>query len=399
MEKSFRSTALTIFAVLTAISTLLLISVGGIVTSKGVGMSVPDWPTTYGYNMFFFPFSKWEGGIFHEHSHRLLASLVGLFTVILAVWLHGRPARRFLRVFGFLLVAFSVMIAIFTQGRLQTASVMALCGFVSVALSFGWPGNLPAPGWVRRLGLAAVGAVLLQGLLGGLRVTLYKDQIGIFHGVLAQLFFCLVCLLAFVASTKWEEIGLVRTQSPGIRSFGILLTLLVVVQLGLGATMRHQHAGLAIPDFPLAYGGWWPATDEHSLIKYNQNKLDVGTNKAVTSFQIQLQMTHRVTACIILLASLLLLKKTAWNLGWKLPLTRISAVLVALVLVQFSLGAFTIWSDKAADIATAHVAVGALTLAGCFLFSTMAWKSMPQASREILLAHAAGSPSILQESH
>ena len=75
------------FAWLTAGATLFLICSGGMVTSKGVGLAVPDWPTTFGYNMFFFPVSKWVGGIFFEHTHRLIASVVGFLTIILAVWL------------------------------------------------------------------------------------------------------------------------------------------------------------------------------------------------------------------------------------------------------------------------------------------------------------------------
>src|ERR1700704_3206655 len=89
------------FAWLTAIATLLLICSGGMVTSKGVGLAVPDWPTTFGYNMFFFPFSKWIGGIFFEHTHRLIASTVGLLTIILAVWLWRVENRGWLRNLGF----------------------------------------------------------------------------------------------------------------------------------------------------------------------------------------------------------------------------------------------------------------------------------------------------------
>src|SRR4051794_9133744 len=75
------------FAWLTLVATLLLICSGGMVTSKGVGLAVPDWPTTFGYNMFLFPVSKWVGGIFFEHTHRLIASTVGLLTIILAIWI------------------------------------------------------------------------------------------------------------------------------------------------------------------------------------------------------------------------------------------------------------------------------------------------------------------------
>src|SRR5947209_14998075 len=88
------------FALLTALATLALIGVGGLVTSHGVGMAVPDWPTTYGYNMFFFPVSKWIGGIFYEHTHRLVATFVGLLVVALTRWLGGRPSRLPLALIG-----------------------------------------------------------------------------------------------------------------------------------------------------------------------------------------------------------------------------------------------------------------------------------------------------------
>src|SRR3974390_663618 len=88
------------FAVLTAVATFFLLAVGGLVTSHGVGMAVPDWPNTYGYNMFLFPISKWVGGVFYEHSHRLIASMVGLLTSVLAVWLWVRETRRKARWIG-----------------------------------------------------------------------------------------------------------------------------------------------------------------------------------------------------------------------------------------------------------------------------------------------------------
>src|SRR5258706_2786224 len=100
MSRSVDNPSLNRFAWLTVAATLMLICVGGLVTSHGVGMSVPDWPTTYGYNMFFFPFSKWIGGIFYEHSHRLLASAVGFLTIILATWLWMQEQLRWLRWLG-----------------------------------------------------------------------------------------------------------------------------------------------------------------------------------------------------------------------------------------------------------------------------------------------------------
>src|SRR5206468_9079532 len=132
------------FAFLTAIATLFLICSGGMVTSKGVGLAVPDWPTTFGYNMFLFPVSRWVGGIFFEHVHRLVASSVGILTIILTLWLWFGESRR----------------------------------------------------WLRNLGLAALALVILQGVLGGLRVTLLKDEIGVFHACLAQMFFGLLVVIS-----------------------------------------------------------------------------------------------------------------------------------------------------------------------------------------------------------
>src|SRR5215475_13377550 len=81
------------FALFTACCTAFLIFVGGLVTSTESGLSVPDWPTTYGWNMFTFPYSKWVGGIFFEHGHRLLASFVGCLTVVLTVWMWAKEER------------------------------------------------------------------------------------------------------------------------------------------------------------------------------------------------------------------------------------------------------------------------------------------------------------------
>src|SRR5688572_17979306 len=153
MRRSNNNPWLHRFAVLTAVATLFLICVGGIVTSKGVGLAVPDWPSTFGYNMFFFPFSKWVGGVFYEHSHRLVASGVGLLTTILAVWLWLKESRR----------------------------------------------------WLRWLGIGAFLAVVLQGVLGGLRVVLFKDELGIVHATLGQLFFVLTCSIALFTSRWWPK--------------------------------------------------------------------------------------------------------------------------------------------------------------------------------------------------
>src|SRR6266513_2693741 len=182
------------FAWFTAVTTLFLICSGGMVTSKGVGLAVPDWPTTFGYNMFLFPASKWIGGIFFEHTHRLIASTVGLLTIILAAWLWLVDPRR----------------------------------------------------WVRMLGLAAVGAVILQGVLGGLRVTMLKDEIGIFHACLAQAFFGLIVIIALVTSRAWRAPATITGTNRNLRVIALITTPCIYLQLALCATMRHQHRDLAI---------------------------------------------------------------------------------------------------------------------------------------------------------
>ena len=349
------------FAVLAAVATLALVSLGGLVTSHGVGMAVPDWPNTNGYNMFFFPISQWIGGIFYEHTHRLLASTVGLLTSILALWLYGTKARPFMRWTGLFFLALAIATVIGVPKHAADALVLALTGVALAGASFVWPRCEPAPKWLRRLGLAAFCAVVLQGVLGGLRVVWLKDQIGIFHAALAQLFFALMCSIALFTSRWWSE-GTPKAEGR-IRIWDLLIpftTFLILCQLVLGATMRHQHAGLAIPDFPLAYGKLWPATDPASVALYNQHRLEVVDANPITAFQITLQMLHRLLAGLILVA----VACCAW-VSRKTPyvVRPLTLAWLGLILMQGFLGAATIWSNKAADIATAHVVVGALSLA------------------------------------
>ena len=130
--------------------------------------------------------------------------------------------------------------------------------------------------------------------------------------------------------------------------------------------MRHQHAGLAIPDFPLAYGKLWPATDPASVQLYNQHRLELTAVNPITATQVILQMVHRLVALAILGAVFW----SAWQFRFNASALRrfraprrLAYAWLGLILIQGLLGAATIWSDKAADIATAHVVVGALALA------------------------------------
>src|SRR5215204_5155333 len=129
MIKSSYHPRLHLIAVLTACATFPLIFMGGLVTSHGAGMSVPDWPNSYGYNMFLFPPRLWIGGIFYEHTHRLMGTVVGLLSIALCVAAWKTEPRR----------------------------------------------------WVRALAMAVLAVVIVQGILGGLRVVLVQLDLAIVH--------------------------------------------------------------------------------------------------------------------------------------------------------------------------------------------------------------------------
>ena len=300
------------FAVLNAIATFLLIGLGGLVTSHEAGMSVPDWPTTYGYNMFVFPVDKWIGGIFYEHSHRLLASVVGFLTTVLAVWLWLKDSRK----------------------------------------------------WIHWLGIAAFLLVIVQGILGGLRVRWQLDWLGVPHGAVAQTFLVLTAAIALFTSRWWLKSETEKQISVprGLRSHILYVTILIFAQLLIAATMRHQHAGLAITDFPAAYGKIWPATTPEAIANYNAHRPPGTIGNPITSFQVNLQMVHRFVAYAIFLGVAALPFLARKKLGGADWLTKFSWFWLALLATQIGLGAATVLSNKAADVTTAHVMVGALAL-------------------------------------
>src|ERR1051326_2102599 len=193
------------FAVLTALAALVLIAMGGVVTSHGAGMAVPDWPNTNGYNMFLFPVSKWVGGILYEHSHRLVASFVGVLVVGLTRWLGGRSSRLPLALVGLAeMLAGGVFLGMGGDWKGAGYFLPGIAGVVLLAAAV-WTRNEPAVRPLPLLGWIAFVAVQLQGLLGGLRVVLLKDEIGIFHATLAQLFFVLLCVIGLLTTRWWRE--------------------------------------------------------------------------------------------------------------------------------------------------------------------------------------------------
>ncbi len=390
------------FAVLTALATLGLICIGGLVTSHEAGMSVPDWPNSYHYNMFLFPPSKWVGGILYEHTHRLLASTVGLLVVALTRWLGGRESRRTLAIVGALEVLAGLVIFALWPTQKATGGFLTGIGGVVLLAALAWFRNKRSADPLPQLGWLAFALVQVQGLLGGLRVVLFKDQIGIFHAALAQLFFVLLCAIALLTSKWWMrrkgnlELGtwnLELRNGKGMQQIFLATTVLIFVQLILGATMRHQHAGLAIRDFPLAYGKLWPATDPASVARYNEHRVEITNYNPITAFQIQLQMVHRIVAVLILGAVTFCAWKAWRKFSWSSPMTKLAAFWLGLILCQVALGAATILSDKAADVATAHVLVGALSLATGALLSIIAVRSPMAARQAAVLSPAETRPS------
>jgi cytochrome c oxidase assembly protein subunit 15 len=292
------------FALFTACSTAFLIFVGGLVTSNQAGLSVPDWPTSYGWNMFTFPYSKWVGGIFYEHGHRLVASFVGFLTVILASWTWLRESRL----------------------------------------------------WLRVLSLIALFSVITQGILGGLTVKyLLPTSISMTHACLAQTFFCMTIALAFFTSPTWKH-GLPRVQDThqgiALTTLCALTTGCVYLQLLLGAWMRHTQSGLAIPDFPLAFGRVIPDFKD---------------------YHVAIHFAHRFGA-ILVVATIVWTFTRLWreHRQNKLLLRPAIAMLV-LVCAQLTFGALTIWTEKSPIITTAHVATGALILGTSFLLTLRAF--------------------------
>jgi cytochrome c oxidase assembly protein subunit 15 len=170
-------------AVLTAAATCMLIVFGGLVTNTGAALAVPDWPTTFGHNMFLFPWSGMVGGVFYEHSHRLLGAVVGLLTLALAAALWSRGGR------------------------------------------------------LRTLGVIAVVAVVVQGVIGGLRVILLTDGLAMIHGPLAQAFFALVVALALLTSARMARPG--PALDGATRGLTLAGAGLIYLQIVFGALLTH----------------------------------------------------------------------------------------------------------------------------------------------------------------
>ena len=306
------------FAIFTAVCIFFLIIAGGLVTSTGSGLAVPDWPLSYGKLM-----PPMVGGVFYEHSHRMVATFVGLLTAILTIWIWRKEKRR----------------------------------------------------WVRVLSALALLAVIMQGVLGGLTVLfLLPTGVSVGHATLAQTFFCIVASIALFTSSWWlsDHRSPPETERrPTTFALCAAMTVAVYVQLILGALMRHTNSGLAVPDFPLAYGQLFPSLSPESVATYNerliQSDIRLAAEGPITASQILIHMIHRlwalVVAGMVIWASIRLKKESAFSKRQ----SSFSSILILLLLLQISLGAWTVLSEKAVLMTTAHVATGALLLVSCVL--------------------------------
>ena len=288
-------------------SIVLLIFAGAQVKSHNAGLAEPDWPLGYGQ-----VWPTMVGGVFHEHGHRALASLIGLATVILAFW------------------------TVRSDGR----------------------------AWVRRLSVAVLGMVCLQGLLGGLTVWfLLPSWLSASHGTLAQAFLCVAAWLAYACSREWAAASsgdLARLESvddpDGLAtgraySAGVFALVVVFIQLILGAWMRHTEAGLAVAFFPLsAEGAVLPEFIDERVI---------------------IHMAHRGFAYVSALA--------VWRLcvvagSARSALQRHGTVLALVILVQGLLGAMVIWQGRSPFVTSLHVTNGALVLLLTWLLVLRLWR-------------------------
>ncbi len=306
------------FAAIGSAWVFVLVALGAFTTTIGAGMAFPDWPLSDGsVNP-----HGWLTHIdrFAEHSHRISGTMMGLITIVLAVWLHRTEERA----------------------------------------------------WLRKLGWWALGVVILQGVLGGTRVLFdpvhvpgFEMSLGqmlrIPHGVLAQVFVCMLFAIAASVSRPWLK-NTLGVAGPRVRRLGGWCVVLIFVQLTIAATMRHNYAGLAIPTFPFS-------TADGSLLP------------ATWDYRVALQFAHRAMAAVIGVA-VLIYSHFLWREKSLAPVLRAaSLLLVGLVAVQISLGAQVIWTSRSVMMTTSHVLVGALTFATTFVVAFFTHRSSIEQTR------------------
>ena len=307
------------FSKLLVVCTGFLVFKGALVTSHGAGLAVPDWPATFGENMFLYPPSKWVGGVYYEHVHRLLAAGVGFLTVVMALWVWLVDPRR----------------------------------------------------WARLVGIGMVVAVIAQGVLGGMTV-LYglPAYVSSAHGILGQTFFALTCLMAYAQSQELENrLTDAEERSGDRRAFqcGLALLVLLYAQLTLGAFMRHTESGLALTDFPTFDGSLSLDFNAERLHEINQSRQQLGM-VPVELYQVLLHAAHRIGGIVVFGAVLLLTLWAARRTVLSAQAKTAARFLWLLVCAQLMLGIFTVLSLRNPMLTSLHVAVGAVMIGMTLLF-------------------------------
>jgi cytochrome c oxidase assembly protein subunit 15 len=332
------------FAYFSCASTLFLIFMGALVKSHDAGLSVPDWPQSFGRNMFLLPPSEWigsehmgvgaEGGVFWEHSHRLIASFVGMLVLVLCVWLTIRERRL-----GVLLLGFGALVL-----------------------------------------------VIAQGVLGGLTVLMKLPvAVSVMHGVTAQTFLVVMIALAYLLSREWfrrKEHVAQENTAPVLR-WGLVLFAAVYTQLVIAAIMRHWGAGMAIPDFPTTAGRWLPILSQEALAWSNDWRAAVSRELGlgfapVTMGQMAIHLAHRVMALVIVVLCAVLTVKVFRHTRGNRRLRSAVLLVDVLVVAQAKLGMFVVWTMLGPIITSLHVVMGAAVLAVTALTVLRAWPVEPR---------------------
>ena len=300
---------------ITVLATLFLIFVGALVKSHEVGLSVPDWPTTYGEQMFSFPLSKMVGGIFYEHGHRLMATIVGFLMLVQALWLGISDEKV----------------------------------------------------WLKKLGYTALATVILQGILGGITVLFFLPTVvSIIHGIMAQTFFILTIIIAYCLSNereKWpEKSNLVQPVYRG----ALIIFGMVYIQLILGAIMRHTSSGLAIPDFPTMGGLFLPNFSDIMVNNINVILFDIDQDM-VSKKQVVIHFIHRFGSALVTIATFYFFFQCRKIPGNHRDIFHTLSLIVITLIVQVALGVITVVTGKEPYIASFHVVNGALLLGLCTL--------------------------------
>lgn len=344
------------------LAVFVLIMVGGHTTTAGAGMAFPDWPLSHGSLN---PDGWWEDLMMRlEHGHRILAGVTGLMIGILCSWVWGSKWSVPVAIVGSAIIATAVRFSGADPYTVAHAGIWPSAIIFAAMIYWETRGKIHLRSRAARwVAIAAFLGVIPQAVMGGLRVTIESggnialaNAFRVAHGCFAQIELCLVVCLAAMLSPVWGQVTQSKTLK-GTTWLAWITVFFVFLQLIAGATMRHLHAGLAIPTFPAANpdGSWWPAV-AHPLIHLN--------------------FTHtRVGAVLVAFLALIVGLKAIGNAGRDIRVIRPAALLIALVAAQFTLGMFVIWKVRPPILTTLHVVNGAAVLATTVLLALRAGRA------------------------